>query len=89
MGHRRLSFLDLSAAGRQPLSNETGTVWIVFNGEIYNYLELRRLLLAKGHVFKTQTDTEVILYGYEQWGKEIVSRRFSEALEWCFVASTQ
>ncbi len=73
-GHRRLSFLDLSAAGRQPLSNETGTVWIVFNGEIYNYVELRRSLRADGHVFKTQTDTEVILHGYEQWGERVVDR---------------
>src|SRR5580658_1899596 len=53
LGHRRLSIIDLSS-GHQPLSNEDGTVWIVFNGEIYNYLELRGFLLSKGHVFKTR-----------------------------------
>ena len=74
LGHRRLSFLDLSAAGRQPLCNETETVWIVFNGEIYNYVELRRDLEAAGHLFKTRTDTEVIVHGYEQWGEEVVTR---------------
>jgi asparagine synthase (glutamine-hydrolysing) len=56
LGHRRLSIIDLSS-GHQPLCNENGTVWIVFNGEIYNYQELRTFLLNKGHVFKTNTDT--------------------------------
>jgi asparagine synthase (glutamine-hydrolysing) len=72
LGHRRLSFLDLSTAGRQPLSNETENVWVVFNGEIYNYLELRAQLESKGHHFKTQTDTEVLLHGYEEWGEKIL-----------------
>src|SRR5215472_5462235 len=57
LGHRRLSIIDLSC-GHQPLSNEDGTVWIVFNGEIYNYQELRAFLVGKGHNFKTQSDTE-------------------------------
>jgi asparagine synthase (glutamine-hydrolysing) len=71
-GHRRLSIIDLSEAGRQPLSNEDGTVWIVFNGEIYNFQELREQLEGFGHKFRTHTDTEVIVHGYEQWGRDCV-----------------
>jgi asparagine synthase (glutamine-hydrolysing) len=67
LGHRRLSIIDLST-GHQPLSNEDGTIWIVFNGEIYNFAELRNFLLSKGHVFTTKTDTEVIVHLYEQLG---------------------
>ena len=74
LGHRRLSFLDLTAAGRQPLCNDKGSVWIVYNGEIYNHVELRRILQAQGHVFSTRTDTEVILHGYEEWGERVVDR---------------
>ncbi len=73
LGFRRLSIIDLST-GHQPLSNEDGTVWIVFNGEIYNYVELRDFLRAKGHVFKTKTDTEVIVHLYEEFGEECVKR---------------
>jgi asparagine synthase (glutamine-hydrolysing) len=68
LGHRRLSIVDLSEAGRQPLCNEDGTVWITFNGEIYNHLELRSRLQAKGHVFRSRTDTEVIVHAYEEYG---------------------
>src|SRR5271157_414691 len=57
LGFRRLSIIDLNS-GHQPISNEDGSIWIVFNGEIYNYQELRELLQSKGHVFRTQTDTE-------------------------------
>ena len=67
LGHRRLSIIDLNT-GHQPLSNEDGTVWIVFNGEIYNYQELRPYLESKGHILRTQTDTEVILHLYEDLG---------------------
>ena len=67
-GHRRLSIIDLTDAGRQPLANEDETVWVTFNGEIYNFPELRAELLAKGHLFKTATDTEVIVHLYEEWG---------------------
>jgi asparagine synthase (glutamine-hydrolysing) len=74
LGHRRLSFLDLSAHGRQPLSNEDGSVWVVFNGEIYNFLELREELLHAGHAFSSSTDTEVLVHGYEAWGEGLVSR---------------
>ncbi len=67
LGFRRLSIIDLKS-GHQPLSNEDESVWIVFNGEIYNYQELRALLLSKGHQFKTRTDTEVIVHLYEEFG---------------------
>ena len=70
LGFRRLSIIDLSS-GHQPISNEDGTVWIVFNGEIYNYHELRKFLLSKGHVFRTQTDTEVIVHLYEELGSAV------------------
>ncbi len=73
LGFRRLSIIDLNN-GHQPISNENGTVWIVFNGEIYNYRELRVFLEARGHVFKTRTDTEVIVHLYEEFGEECAAR---------------
>ena len=72
-GFRRLSIIDLSG-GHQPLANEDDTVWIVFNGEIYNYQELREFLLTKGHTFKTKTDTEVIVHLYEEFGPACVEK---------------
>src|SRR5207247_11430048 len=66
LGHKRLSIIDLSPAGKQPMANEDETVWVVFNGEIYNFPELRRQLLADGHQFRSRTDTEVLIHGYEQ-----------------------
>lgn len=71
LGHRRLSIIDLEA-GRQPLSNEDGTVWITFNGEIYNYRDLRQRLIGLGHRFQTDSDTETIVHAWEQWGPECV-----------------
>ncbi|MDE2448024.1 MAG: asparagine synthase (glutamine-hydrolyzing) [Gammaproteobacteria bacterium] len=68
LGHRRLSIVDLSEGGRQPLSNEDGTVWITFNGEIYNHRELRSRLESKGHVFRSRSDTEAIVHAYEEYG---------------------
>ena len=74
LGHRRLAILDLSAAGAQPMANEDESVWIVFNGEIYNYLQLRKELVANGHQFRSATDTEVILHLYEEEGDNLVDR---------------
>ena len=74
LGHQRLSILDLSPAGRQPMSDESGELWVVFNGEIYNFEELAAELRHKGHRFRSRTDTEVILYAYREWGLECVSR---------------
>ena len=73
LGMRRLSIIDLST-GHQPIHNEDRTVWIVFNGEIYNFRELRRELEAAGHRFYTSTDTEVIVHAYEHWGKGAIER---------------
>jgi len=73
LGHRRLSIIDLST-GHQPLANEDDTVWIVFNGEIYNYQDLRHDLLTRGHVFKTHSDTEVIIHLYEEYGEACVEK---------------
>lgn len=73
LGHRRLSIIDIGG-GAQPLSNEDGKLQIVFNGEIYNYMELRADLLGRGHLFKTRSDTEVIIHGYEEWGTDCVNK---------------
>jgi asparagine synthase (glutamine-hydrolysing) len=73
LGMRRLSIIDL-AGGHQPISNEDGTVWVVFNGEIYNYQELRHDLLSRGHRFRTDSDTETLVHLYEQFGAGFVGR---------------
>src|SRR5499427_2612157 len=73
LGMRRLAIIDL-ATGRQPISNEDGSIWIVFNGEIYNYRELRELLPARGHKLRTRTDTETIAHLYEDEGERCVER---------------
>src|SRR5262245_55635068 len=70
-GHRRLAIID-RAGGAQPMSNEDGTCWIVFNGEIYNHRQLRPLLEAKGHRYRTSSDTETILHAYEEYGPSCV-----------------
>src|SRR5262245_46349966 len=73
LGHRRLAIID-RAGGKQPMSNEDGTCWIVFNGEVYNHRSLRPLLEAKGHRFRTVSDTEVMLHAYEEFGPACVER---------------
>ncbi len=74
LGHLRLSIIDLSPAGHEPMPDRSNQIWLTFNGEIYNFKELRRELEALGHVFKSDTDAEVIIYAYREWGRECLSR---------------
>jgi len=74
LAHRRLSILDLSSAGDQPMTTAEGTLWVTYNGEMYNFLELRAELEALGHPFRSRTDTEVVLRAYLQWGDQCVRR---------------
>jgi asparagine synthase (glutamine-hydrolysing) len=73
LGHRRLSIVDL-AGGAQPLANEDRSIWIVYNGEIYNHADLRRQLEPLGHRYRTRSDTETIVHAYEAWGEDCVTR---------------
>jgi asparagine synthase (glutamine-hydrolysing) len=73
LGFRRLSIIDL-AGGHQPMSDSEETVWVIFNGEIYNYPELRQELERRGHLFRTRSDTEVIVHGYKEWGTDVLNR---------------
>ncbi|HLH32161.1 MAG TPA: asparagine synthase (glutamine-hydrolyzing) [Terriglobia bacterium] len=73
LGFRRLSIIDL-AGGHQPMSDQEESVWVIFNGEIYNFKEIRKELQAFGHVFRTASDTEVIVHGYKQWGDDVLNR---------------
>src|SRR5262245_29557224 len=75
LASRRLSIIDL-AGGHQPMSNEDGTVWVAFNGEIYNHAELREDLATRGHAFRTRCDTEVLVHAYEDDGDDFVHRLF-------------
>ena len=70
--HCRLSIIDLTDAGRQPMSSEDGRLWLVFNGEIYNHRALRKELIARGHRFRSHSDAEVVLHGYETWGEKVL-----------------
>ena len=74
LGHQRLSIIDLSAAGHQPMCNEDRTVWLAYNGEIYNFMEIKKELETKGHRFKSHTDTEVIIHLYEEEGVDCMKR---------------
>jgi asparagine synthase (glutamine-hydrolysing) len=74
LAHRRLSIIDLSAAGRQPVASEDGRVLVVFNGEIYNHAPLRSALERRGHVFASRTDSEVLVHGWEEWGRGLLER---------------
>lgn len=74
LAHRRLSIIDLSQAGRQPMSDDEGKICLTFNGEIYNFKEIREVLIDKGYKFKSHTDTEVIINSYKEWGTECLSK---------------
>ena len=74
LGFRRLSIIDLRPAGNQPIPNEDGTVQLVFNGEIYNYRELRQQLVANGHRFRSEADSEVVVHLYEELGEQAIDR---------------
>jgi len=73
MGHNRLSIIDLKG-GHQPIHNEDGSIWVIYNGEIYNFADLRNELETKGHRFYTSSDTEAIVHLYEEYGKEFIKR---------------
>src|ERR1044072_1877905 len=74
LGHRRLSIIDLSPAGHEPMPDRSDQIWLTYNGEIYNFKEVRRELETLGHIFKSNTDAEVIIYAYCEWGRECLSR---------------
>ncbi|MFH1537899.1 MAG: asparagine synthase (glutamine-hydrolyzing) [bacterium] len=88
LGHRRLSIIDLSAAGKQPMCNEDETVWISYNGEIYNFLEIREELENLGHAFRSATDTEVVVHAYEEWGVDCLER-FNGMFAFCIWDDTR
>lgn len=73
MGFRRLAIIDLQS-GNQPVYNEDRSLVLTFNGEIYNYRELRKILLARGHFFYTESDSEVLVHAYEEWGENMLRR---------------
>lgn len=74
LAHRRLSIIDIRTVAGQPMGNKDGSVWVTFNGEIYNFLELRKDLESKGHTFRTNSDTETIVYAYEEYGRDFLAR---------------
>src|SRR5512140_1144219 len=74
LAHRRLSIVDLSPAGHNPMPNETGDVWIVYNGEVFNHASVRPELERAGHTYRSRSDTETLLHAYEEWGAESVKR---------------
>jgi len=74
LGHRRLSIIDLSDAGKQPMTNEDESIWLTFNGEIYNYISIRKSLQQLGHSFRSNSDTEVLIHGYEQYGFKVLDQ---------------
>jgi asparagine synthase (glutamine-hydrolysing) len=85
LGHRRLSIIDLSSAAHQPMANEDSSVWIVFNGEVYNFQSYVEELKSKGHIFKSNCDTEVIIHAYEEWGIDGCLKRLNGMFAFCLV----
>ena len=71
-GHRRLSIIDIEY-GHQPMSDKDKTIWVTYNGEIYNFQDLKTILIKKGHIFETSCDTEVIIHAYKEWGEKSIS----------------
>jgi asparagine synthase (glutamine-hydrolysing) len=88
LGSRRLSIIDLTKKGRQPIHNEDGSIWLIFNGEIYNYKEIRSDLEKKGHKFYSETDSEVIVHAYEEYGEECV-KEFNGCFAFCIYDSNK
>jgi len=88
LGHRRLSIIDLTSAGRQPMVDSEARYYLVFNGEIYNYIELRQELKEKGHMFSTDTDSEVIIYAFKEWGESALDR-FNGMFAFCIYDSLE
>ncbi len=82
LGHQRLSILDLSEKGRQPMSNKEGTIWITYNGEVYNFQEIREKLKQKGYKFNSGTDTEVLIYAYQEYGEKC-TQMFNGMIAFC------
>src|SRR5687767_6088656 len=82
LGHTRLAIID-RAGGHQPMANEDGSVFVSFNGEIYNFLDVRAELVASGHDFKTKCDTEVLVHGYEEWGGEGLVQKLRGMFAFC------
>lgn len=74
LGHRRLSIIDITSAGHQPMTNEDKSIWLTYNGEIYNFTELKKYLIKKGHIFKSHTDTEMVIHSYEEWGENCIEK---------------
>src|ERR1041385_6075306 len=74
LGHRRLSIIDVTSAGHQPMANAAGTVWITYSGELYNYKEIRCVLEKQGRRFRSESDTEVIIQAYEEWGTQCLQQ---------------
>jgi len=88
LGHKRLSIIDLSPAGRQPMVDNEAKYYLIFNGEIYNYIELKDELIKKGYMFSTDTDSEVIIYAYKEWGEKALNR-FNGMFAFCIYDSVE
>ena len=86
LGHRRLAIIDLSEKGKQPMCNEDGTIWLTYNGEIYNFNRIKKDLISKGHIFKSATDSEVIIHAYEEYGMDCV-KQFNGMWAFCIYDS--